>query len=136
MEVQQPIFKDNNFTLTKELFISGNTRYAIQHLCSIKLVKSKRQIPYTLLIIEILLIVTGLMWDFKFHSILTLVGVLGFIANALIYILVKPVHKLTLVFSSGEKEIIGVKDYTYLEGLANSFSHCMVETKQRGLMIS
>lgn len=131
----QPIYKDNNFTVTKELFISGNARFAIQHLCSIKLAKTKRQIPYTLLVIELLLIATGFIWDFRFHSIVTLVGILGLIINILIYIFVKPVHKLILAFSSGEREIIGVTDYAYLEGLANAFSRSMVETKQRNLMI-
>jgi hypothetical protein len=49
---------------------------------------------------------------------------------------VKPVHKLALSFSSGEREIIGVTDYAYLEGLATAFSRSIVETKQRNLMIS
>ncbi|QMV44183.1 DUF6232 family protein [Cohnella cholangitidis] len=132
----QPIYKDNNFTITRELFVSGNTRFAIQHLCSIKLTKTKRQIPYTLLVIEILLIATGFIWDFRFHSIVTLIGFLGLIANVLLYIFVKPVHKLALSFSSGEREIIGVTDYAYLEGLATAFSRSIVETKQRNLMIS
>ncbi|TFE28553.1 DUF6232 family protein [Cohnella luojiensis] len=132
----QPIYKDNNFTITKELFISGNTRFAMQHLCSVKLVKSKRQIPYTLLVLEILLIVTGFTWDFRFHSILSLIGILGLIASIALYIFIKPVHKLWLVFTSGEREMIGVTDYAYLEGLANAFSRCIVETKQRSLMIS
>jgi hypothetical protein len=132
----QPIYKDNNFTITKELFISGNTRFAMQHLCSVKLVKSNRQIPYTLLVLEILLIVTGFTWDFRFHSILSLIGILGLIASIALYIFIKPVHKLWLVFTSGEREMIGVTDYAYLEGLANAFSRCIVETKQRNLMIS
>ncbi|MCD9021399.1 DUF6232 family protein [Cohnella silvisoli] len=127
----QPIYKDNNFTITKELFISGNTRFAIQHLCSIKLIKSKRQVPYTLLVIELLLIASGFVWDFQFHSLVTLLGFLGLIASILIYIFVKPVHKLMLVFSSGEKEMIGVTDYNYLEGLANAFSRSMVEARSR-----
>jgi len=131
----QPIYKDSNFTVTKELFITGNMRFAIQHLVSIKLVKTKRTIPYTLLVIETLLIATGFIWDFKFHFLLSLLGLLGIVANALLYIFIKPVHKLTLVFSSGEKEIIGVTDYAYLEGLANAFSRSMVETKQRSMMI-
>ncbi|TVY04409.1 DUF6232 family protein [Cohnella terricola] len=131
----QPIFKDHNFTITKELFITGNMRFAIQHLVSIKLVKTKRTIPYTLLVIEALLIATGFIWDFKFHSLVSLLGILGVVANALLYIFIKPVHKLTLVFSSGEKEIVGVTDYAYLEGLANAFSRSIVETKQRSMMI-
>jgi hypothetical protein len=130
------IYKDNNFTITKELFISGNTRFAIQHLSSIKLIKSKRQVPYTLLVIELLLIVSGFTWDFRFHSIVTLIGFLGLIASVLVYIFVKPVHKLILVFASGEKEIIGVTDYNYLEGLANAFSRSIVETRTRNLMTS
>ncbi len=131
----QPIYKDNNFTITRELFISGNTRFAIQHLCSIKLVKSRRHIPYTLLVLELLLIATGLLWDFRFHELVSLLGGAGLIANALVYILVKPVHKLTLVFSSGEKEVIGVTDYMYLEGLANAFSRSIVETRHKSLMV-
>lgn len=132
----QPIYKDNNFTITRELFISGNTRFAMQHLCSVKLVKNKRQIPYTLLVLEILLIVTGFTWDFRFHSILSLIGILGLIASIALYVFIKPVHKLWLVFTSGEREMIGVTDYAYLEGLANAFSRCIVETKHRSLMIS
>ncbi|BBI33021.1 DUF6232 family protein [Cohnella abietis] len=135
MEIQ-PIYKDNNFTITRELFINGNTRYAIQHLCSIKLVKSKRQIPYTLLVLELLLIVTGFAWNFQLHSIVSLIGFLGLITSVSLYIFIKPVHKLWLVFSSGEKEMIGVTEYAYLEGLANAFSRSMVETKQRNMMIS
>jgi len=131
----QPIYKDNNFTITRELFISGNTRFAIQHLCSIKLVRTKRQIPYTLLVIELLLIATGFIWDFRFHELVSLLGFAGLIANVLIYVFVKPVHKLTLVFSSGEKEIIGVTDYTYLEGLANAFSRSIAETRHKNLMV-
>ena len=132
----QPIFKDKNFTITRELFISGNARFAIQHLCSIKLVRSKRQIPYTLLILELLLIATGFIWNFKFHSMVSLIGMLGLAASISLYIFIKPVHKLWLVFSSGEKEMIGVTDYVYLEGLANAFSRSIVETKQKSLMIS
>ncbi|RED61725.1 DUF6232 family protein [Cohnella lupini] len=132
----QPLYKDNNFTITRDLFISGNTRFAIQHLCSIKLVKTKKQIPYTLAVIEILLIVTGFNWDFRFHSIVALIGILGLLASAALYIFIKPVHKLWLVFSSGEREMIGVTDYAYLEGLANAFSRSIVETtKHRNLMI-
>ncbi|XID94062.1 DUF6232 family protein [Paenibacillaceae bacterium WGS1546] len=131
----QPIYKDNNFTITRELFISGNTRFAIQHLCSIKLVKTKKRIPYTLLVIELLLIATGFIWDFRFHELVSALGFAGLIANVLIYILVKPVHKLTLVFTSGEKEIIGVTDYMYLEGLANAFSRSIVETRHKNQMV-
>jgi hypothetical protein len=130
----QPIYKDIHFTISKELFISGNVRYAIQHLCSIKLIKSRRHVPYTLLVIELLLIATGFIWDFRFHLIVSLLGLLGLIASVLVYFLVKPVHKLILVFSSGEKEIIGVTDYPYLEGLANAFSRSIVETRSRSLM--
>ncbi|RKP57233.1 hypothetical protein D7Z26_04415 [Cohnella endophytica] len=137
MDTQQPIFKDQNFTITRELFISGNARYAIQHLCSIKLIRTRRTIPYTLLFLELLLMVGGFGWNYKFHSLVALLGILGFVANALVYSLVKPVHKLWLVFSSGEKEMIGVTDYDYLEGLANAFSRSIVETRQqRNLMIS
>jgi hypothetical protein len=131
----QPIYKDVNFTITKEIFISGNARFAIQHLCSIKLVKSKRHIPYTLLVIELLLIASGFIWNFQFHSLVTLVGFLGLIASILIYIFVKPVHQLMLVFSSGEREIIGVTDYDYLEGLANAFSRSIVETRPKNSLV-
>jgi len=131
----QPIYKDNHFTITRELFISGNARFAIQHLCSIRLVKSKRQIPYTLLVLELLLIATGIVWNFRFHEYVAALGGAGLVANALLYIFVKPVHKLTLVFASGEREVIGVTDYMYLEGLANAFSRSIVETKTRGLMV-
>jgi hypothetical protein len=125
------IFKDSHFTITKDMFISGNTRFAISHLCSIKLIKTKRQIPYTLLVIELLLIATGLLWDFRFHELVSLLGVAGLVVNALIYALVKPVHKLILTFASGEKEVIGAKDYPYLEGLANAFSRTIEETDRR-----
>ncbi|RED89378.1 DUF6232 family protein [Cohnella phaseoli] len=131
----QPIYKDNNFTITRELFVSGNARFAIQHLCSIRLVKSRRQIPYALLVLELILIATGLILDFRFHEYVSLLGGAGLIANILVYILVKPVHKLTLVFSSGEKEIIGVTDYMYLEGLANAFSRSITETRHKNLMV-
>ncbi|QTH44683.1 hypothetical protein J4772_09960 [Cohnella sp. LGH] len=131
----QPIYKDNNFTITRELFVSGNARFAIQHLCSIRLVKSRRQIPYALLVLELTLIATGLILDFRFHEYVSLLGGAGLIANILVYILVKPVHKLTLVFSSGEKEIIGVTDYMYLEGLANAFSRSITETRHKNLMV-
>jgi hypothetical protein len=124
-----PIYKDIHFTISKELFISGNTRFAIQHLCSIKLVKSRRHVPYTLLVIELLLLASGFIWDFRFHLLISLLGLLGLIASVLIYILVKPIHKLILVFASGEKEIIGVTDYSYLERLANAFSRSIVETR-------
>lgn len=126
----QHIFRDNNFTITKELFISGNTRFAIQHLCSLKLERARREIPYTLASIEIILILAGLIVDFRFHYLLTLLGFIGIIASTLVYILVKPVHKLYLVFSSGEREMIGVTDYSYIEGLANAFSRSIVESRQ------
>jgi len=130
----QPIYKDNHFTITKEMFISGNARFAIQHLCSIRLIKTKRQIPYTLLVLELLLIVVGAVLEFRFNELVIALGAAGFVANALVYSLVKPVHKLILVFSSGEKEVIGVTDYMYLEGLANAFSRSIVEAKPRGAM--
>lgn len=126
----QHIFRDNNFTITKELFISGNTRFAIQHLCSLKLERARREIPYTLASIEIILILAGLIVDFRFHYLLALLGFIGIIASTLVYILVKPVHKLYLVFSSGEREMIGVTDYSYIEGLANAFSRSIVESRQ------
>ncbi|MFC5403990.1 DUF6232 family protein [Cohnella soli] len=132
----QPIYKDQNFMITKELFISGNARFSIPHLCSVRLVKTRRTIPYTLLVLELLLMIGGFGWDYRFHTLVGLLGIVGFVANALVYALVKPVHKLLLTFASGEKEVIGVTDYEYLEGLANAFSRSMVETRGRGLMIS
>ncbi len=126
----QPIYKDNNFTITKELFISGNARFAMQYLCSIKLIKSQRQIPYTLLVIELILIATGFIWDFRFHGLVSLFGGLGLVGSILFYIFRKPVHKLLLVFTSGEKEMIGATDYGYLERLANAFSRSIVEIRQ------
>src|SRR5262249_44239621 len=133
----KPIYQDSNFTITKELFIAGNARFAIAHLCSVRLVKSTRQIPYTMLVLELLLIVAGAIFDFRFNGYVVLLGVLGLLANAALYILVKPVHKLTLSFISGEKEVIGITDYAYLDNLANMFGKSMVETRQqRGMMIS
>lgn len=130
----QPIYKDANFTLTKDLFITGGARFAIAHLSAIRLAKTKREIPYALLFLEIVLIVGGFGWDYRFHQYVGLLGILGLIASVLLYFLRKPVHKLTLVFASGERESIGSTDYSYLEGLANAFSRAMVETRFRGML--
>lgn len=129
----QPIYKDANFTLTKDLFVTGGARFSMAHLSSIRLVKSKRVIPYTLLVLEIALIVGGLGWGYKFHNLVALLGFLGFLGSAANYGFRKPVHRLTLVFVSGERESIESTDYSYLETLANAFSRGMVETKYRGL---
>jgi hypothetical protein len=128
--LESHIYKDNNFTITKELFISGNVRFAIQHLCSLKLEKARKKIPYVLATIEIILILAGLIVDFPYHSLVTLLGVIGIIASTLVYIFIKPVHKLYLVFASGEREMIGVTDYSYIEGLANAFSRSIVESRK------
>jgi hypothetical protein len=123
----QTIYKDINFTITKELFISGNTRFALQHLCSIKLEKAYKQFPYTLCVIAIILISVGLYLDFKFNSLVVAIGCLGVIGSILLFILRKPVHKIFLVFSSGETEVIGNTDYSYLEKLAYAFSRSIAE---------
>ncbi|MFD0670585.1 DUF6232 family protein [Cohnella sp. GCM10027633] len=130
----QPIYKDANFTLTKDLFITGGARFAMAHLSSIRLVKTKREIPYTLLVLEVLLIVGGLGWDYPYHGYVALLGFLGLIGSSLNYFLRKPVHKLTVVFASGERESVGSTDYSYLESLANAFSRAMVETRYRNIL--
>lgn len=127
----QPIYKDVNFTLTKDLFITGSARFAMAHLSSIRLVKSKRVVPYTLLFLEVALIVGGLGWVYKFHNLVALLGFLGLIGSAANYFLRKPVHRLILAFASGERESIESTDYSYLESLANAFSRAMVETRYR-----
>jgi uncharacterized membrane protein len=126
-----PIYKDQHFTITKELFMTGNIRYSLHQLCSIKLVKAKREIPFTLLVLELVLMAAGLLTKFPFHTIITWLGALGMAASVLNYLLRKPVHQLFLTFSSGEREVIGVTDYYYLEGLANAFSRTVEETRLR-----
>ncbi|MFC5531377.1 DUF6232 family protein [Cohnella yongneupensis] len=130
----QPIYKDVNFTLTRDLFITGSARFAMKHLTSIRLVKTKRVVPYTLLFLEVALIVGGLGWGYKFHGWVALLGFLGLIGSALYYFLHKPVHRLVLVFASGERESIGSADYSYLESLANAFSRGMVESRYRNVV--
>lgn len=128
---QQAIYKDVNFTLTKDLFITGNARFAMAHLSSIRLVRTKRVVPYTMLFLEVALIVGGLGWSYKFHGLVALLGFLGILGNAAYYAFRKPVHKLVLAFASGERESIGSTDYAYLETLANAFSRTMTETRYR-----
>lgn len=127
----QPIYKDVNFTLTKDLFITSSARFAMAHLSSIRLVKSKRVIPYTLLVLEVAFIVGGLGWEYKYHNLVALLGALGLIGSAANYFLRKPVHRLTLAFASGDRESIESTDYSYLETLANAFSKAMVESRYR-----
>jgi hypothetical protein len=134
VEHHQPIYKDVNFTLTKDLFITGSARFAMKHLSSIRLVRSKRVVPYTLLFLEVAFIVGGLGWGYKFHGLVALLGFLGMIGSVLYYILRKPVHRLILVFASGERESIGSTDYSYLESLANAFSRAMVESRYRSVI--
>lgn len=129
----QPIYKDANFTLTKDLFITGSARFAMTHLTSIRLVKSQKVVPYTLLLLEVALIVGGLGWGYKYHNLVALLGLLGLIGSAANYFLRKPVHRLVLVFASGERESIESTDYAYLESLANAFSRAMIETRYRNL---
>lgn len=118
----QPLFQDQNFTITKEIFISGNTRFALRQLCSIKLERAFRQFPYTLCIMGIILTGGALYFDFKFNSLVIALGGLLVISSILLVIFRKPIHKLYVAFSSGEREVIENTDYAYLEGLANAFS--------------
>ncbi|WEK55551.1 MAG: DUF6232 family protein [Candidatus Cohnella colombiensis] len=129
-----PIYKDNNFTLTKEMFISGNARFSMFHLSSIRLVKSRREIPYNLLILEILFIVGGLAWKYPYHGYVALLGFLGLLGSVIYFIFRKPIHKLILIFASGEREVIAVTDYVYLEKLANAFSRALVEATSKRMI--
>lgn len=118
----QTLYQDQNFTITTEMFISGNTRFALRHLCSIKLERAFRQFPYTLCVMGIILMGGALYFEFKFNSLVVALGSLFVISAILLVIFRKPVHKLYMAFSSGEREVIENTDYAYLEGLANAFS--------------
>ncbi|WP_373232304.1 DUF6232 family protein [Cohnella sp.] len=118
----QQLYQDQNFTITREMFISGNTRFALRHLCSIKLERAFRQFPYTLCILGIILMGVALYFQFKFNSLVVALGSLLVISSILLVIFRKPIHKLYLAFSSGEREVIENTDYVYLEGLAHAFS--------------
>jgi hypothetical protein len=124
----QNLYQDQNFTITRELFVSGNARYALQHLCSIKLEKAYRQFPYTLCILGIIMMGVALYLEFQFHSLVVALGSLFVISSVLLVIFRKPVHKLFLVFSSGEREVIENTDYGYIENLANAFSRSLSRT--------
>lgn len=127
---QQPFFKDNYFTLTREMFITRNVRYAICFLNSIRLVKSRREIPYGWLVLEVLLIVGGFGWKYPYHEAVGYLGIAGLIVSGLLFAFVKPVHKLYVTFASGEREMIESADYVYLETLANAFSKSITEARQ------
>jgi hypothetical protein len=119
------LYKDSEFTITRELIINGNSRYALHHLCSIKLERAYRQFPYTLCVFGLILIVAASMVNFKFNSLVILLGALTVLGCVALVIFRKPVHKLYLVFSSGEKEAIENTDYAYLEGLASAISRAL-----------
>lgn len=118
----QLLYQDQNFTITREMLVSGNARYALKHLCSIKLERAFRQFPYTLCVIGIITMGLALYFQFKFNSYVVALGSLFVIASVLLVIFRKPIHKIYLVFSSGETEVIENTDYSYLEGIANAFS--------------